>query len=146
MITSAPAACRCSATGLWSWSRQPCRKNNLNLASPSDALAVRGSAFDELDELARDERFVLCRARRKGDGTSVLLKRPLEAAASAADIALLAREFELLRSLPLDSITKPIDLLTDALVLEDIIVLKRDLADRVDDAERERHLAQFQLD
>jgi carbamoyltransferase len=34
----------------------------------------------------------------------------------------------------------------DALVLEDVIVLKRDLSDRVDAAERERHLAQFQLD
>jgi carbamoyltransferase len=34
----------------------------------------------------------------------------------------------------------------DALVLEDVIVFKKDLADRVDAAERERHLAQFQLD
>jgi carbamoyltransferase len=34
----------------------------------------------------------------------------------------------------------------DALVLEDIVVLKRDVSDRVDAAERERHLAQFQLD
>ncbi len=62
---------------------------------------------------------MLCRARRERDGASVLLKRPLDAAASAADIALLGREFELLRSLPLDSITKPLELLSDALVLED---------------------------
>jgi carbamoyltransferase len=34
----------------------------------------------------------------------------------------------------------------DALVLEDVVVLKRDVSDRVDAAERERHLAQFQLD
>ena len=34
----------------------------------------------------------------------------------------------------------------DALVLEDVIVLKKDVSDRVDAAERERHLAQFQLD
>jgi carbamoyltransferase len=34
----------------------------------------------------------------------------------------------------------------DALILEDVIVLKRDVSDRVDAAERERHLAQFQLD
>jgi carbamoyltransferase len=34
----------------------------------------------------------------------------------------------------------------DALVLEDVIVLKGDVSDRVDMAERERHLAQFQLD
>jgi len=34
----------------------------------------------------------------------------------------------------------------DALVLEDVIVFKRDVSDRVDAAERERHLAQFQLD
>jgi carbamoyltransferase len=34
----------------------------------------------------------------------------------------------------------------DALVLEDVIVFKRDVSDRVDMAERERHLAQFQLD
>ncbi|HET9372625.1 MAG TPA: carbamoyltransferase [Vicinamibacterales bacterium] len=34
----------------------------------------------------------------------------------------------------------------DALVLEDVIVFKKDLADKVDAAERERHLAQFQLD
>ena len=42
---------------------------------------------------------MLCRARRKDDGASVLLQRPLDAAPSAADIALLAREFEVLRSL-----------------------------------------------
>jgi carbamoyltransferase len=34
----------------------------------------------------------------------------------------------------------------DALILEDVIVLKRDVSDRVDAAEREKHLAQFQLD
>jgi carbamoyltransferase len=34
----------------------------------------------------------------------------------------------------------------DALVMEDVIVLKKDVSDRVDAAERERHLAQFQLD
>jgi carbamoyltransferase len=34
----------------------------------------------------------------------------------------------------------------DALVLEDVIVFKDDVADRVDAAEQERHLAQFQLD
>ncbi len=34
----------------------------------------------------------------------------------------------------------------DALVLEDVIVLKKNVSDRVDLAERERHLAQFQLD
>jgi carbamoyltransferase len=34
----------------------------------------------------------------------------------------------------------------DALVLEDVLVLKGDVSDRVDMAERERHLAQFQLD
>ena len=50
---------------------------------------------------------------------SVLLKRSIEAVAPAADIALLARKFELLRGLPLDSITKPLELLADALVLED---------------------------
>jgi carbamoyltransferase len=34
----------------------------------------------------------------------------------------------------------------DALVLEDVIVLKRDVSDRIDTAERDKHLAQFQLD
>jgi len=34
----------------------------------------------------------------------------------------------------------------DALVLEDVIVRKSDLTEKVDAAERERHLAQFQLD
>ena len=34
----------------------------------------------------------------------------------------------------------------DALILEDVIVLKKDVSDRVDEAEREKHLAQFQLD
>jgi carbamoyltransferase len=34
----------------------------------------------------------------------------------------------------------------DALVLEDLIVTRDDAAGRMDDAERERHLAQFQLD
>ncbi len=30
--------------------------------------------------------------------------------------------------------------------MEDVIVLKKDVSDRVDAAEREKHLAQFQLD
>jgi carbamoyltransferase len=34
----------------------------------------------------------------------------------------------------------------DALVLEDVIVFKKDVSDRVDVRARERHLAQFQLD
>jgi carbamoyltransferase len=34
----------------------------------------------------------------------------------------------------------------DALVIEDVIVLKEDVAETVDEAARERHLAQFQLD
>ena len=34
----------------------------------------------------------------------------------------------------------------DALIMEDAIVLKKDVSGRVDAAERERHLAQFQLD
>jgi carbamoyltransferase len=34
----------------------------------------------------------------------------------------------------------------DALIMEDVIVLKSDVSDKVDVAERERHLAQFQLD
>ena len=34
----------------------------------------------------------------------------------------------------------------DALVLEDVILVKRDVAHQMDQAERARHLAQFQLD
>jgi carbamoyltransferase len=34
----------------------------------------------------------------------------------------------------------------DALVMEDVVLLKEDAAEQVDAAERERHLAQFQLD
>ena len=34
----------------------------------------------------------------------------------------------------------------DALVLEDVILRKQDVAEQIDSAERERHLAQFQLD
>jgi hypothetical protein len=34
----------------------------------------------------------------------------------------------------------------DALVLEDVIVLKQDVAERFDQAARARHLAQFHLD
>jgi carbamoyltransferase len=34
----------------------------------------------------------------------------------------------------------------DALILEDVIVFKKDVSDKVDTAERDRHLAQFQLD
>jgi len=66
---------------------------------------------------------VLCRARRESDGTSVLVKRPLDAVASEADVKLLEREFELLRSLPVEAITRPQALQFDAgrctLVLED---------------------------
>ena len=79
----------------------------MSLVSTDDAPAVGIGAFEEQDELARDERFVLLRARRAADGASVLVKRPIAAAAAApADIALLEREFELLRSLPIDAITR----------------------------------------
>ena len=88
-----------------------------------DAVAVRGDALDEQEELARDERFVLCRAHRAADGVSVLLKRTLDNAASPADAAALEREFELLRSLPIEAITRSLELLAGAgrctLVLED---------------------------
>ncbi len=97
----------------------------MSLVSTADA--VRVSTFEEQEPLVRDERFVLCRARRKFDGSSVLLKRPIGAAASAAsgaDSALLEREFELLRSLPIDAVTRPLELLDDggrrSLVLEDL--------------------------
>lgn len=95
----------------------------MSLRSTGDALAVRSSAFEVEDELARDERFVLLRARRTSDAASVLLKRPIEADASPADIELLEREFTLMRSLPIEAVTKPHELMTDArlctLVLED---------------------------
>ncbi len=66
---------------------------------------------------------MLLRARRASDGAAVLLKQPVESAAAQADAHLLAREFELLRSLPVEAVTRPIELCLDAgrttLVLED---------------------------
>ena len=95
----------------------------MSLRSTADALAVRGSAFEVQDELARDERFVLVRERRKSDGASVLLKRSIETPASQADIKLLECEFELLRSLPVEAVTRPLEVMAEAgrfaLVLED---------------------------
>jgi predicted ATPase/signal transduction histidine kinase len=95
----------------------------LNLGSTGDTLAVWSGALEEQEELARNERFMLCRARRTADGRCVLLKRLVDGAAHEADVALLEREFELLRSLPIDAITKPLERLFEAgrcvLVLED---------------------------
>jgi hypothetical protein len=34
----------------------------------------------------------------------------------------------------------------DALVLEDVVILKRDVAEGVDEAARQEYLSQFQLD
>lgn len=87
-------------------------------------LAVWGSVFEEQGELARDERFRLCRARRAGDGASVLIKQPLEAPATGADRAALQREHELLLCLSsVDALVRPLELWADAghcaLVLED---------------------------
>jgi predicted ATPase/signal transduction histidine kinase len=94
------------------------------VTSRDHALAVWGSVFEEQDELARDERFRLCRARSAGDGASVLIKQPLEAPATGADRAALQREHELLLGLSsVDDLVRPLDLWADpgrcALVLED---------------------------
>lgn len=73
--------------------------------STSEAPVVRGYRLAE--ELARDERFVLCRAWSERDRCSVLIKRPHAMPAPAADVARLEREFELLKSLPIEAITQP---------------------------------------
>jgi predicted ATPase/signal transduction histidine kinase len=89
--------------------------------STSEAPAVRGYRLAE--ELARDERFVLCRAWSERDRRSVLVKRAHHVPASDADVACLEREFELLKSLPIDAIVRPLCFTTDdgvgTLVLED---------------------------
>ena len=89
--------------------------------STSEAPAVRGYRLAE--ELARDERFVLCRAWSERDRRSVLVKRTLDVPAADADVARLEREFELLKSLPIDAITRPRHFVIEegacALVLED---------------------------
>jgi predicted ATPase/signal transduction histidine kinase len=92
-----------------------------NPVSDNAAPAVRG--FHLEDEVTRDDRFVLRRARRQHDGARVLIKLALAAPPADADIALLRREHELLQSLPLEAITRPLALIGDAgpcaLVLED---------------------------
>ena len=89
--------------------------------STSEAPAVRGYRLAE--ELARDERFVLCRAWSERDRSSVLVKRTLDVPAADADVARLEREFELLKSLPIDAITRPRHFVIEdgacVLVLED---------------------------
>jgi len=94
----------------------------LQLASSGEVLAV-GALLLEQEELARDERFALCRARSEDGRTSVLVKRPLQTPASALDVALLQHEYELLSGLPLDAVTRPLALQLDdercALLLED---------------------------
>ncbi|HEU5297842.1 MAG TPA: ATP-binding sensor histidine kinase [Burkholderiaceae bacterium] len=89
--------------------------------STSEAQAVRGYRLGE--ELARDERFVLCRAWSERDHCNVLVKRAHDVPAADADVARLEREFELLNSLPIDAITRPRQFVIEdgacALVLED---------------------------
>jgi predicted ATPase/signal transduction histidine kinase len=89
--------------------------------STSEAPALRGYRLAE--ELARDEHFVLCRAWSEYDNCSVLVKRALDVPAAEADVARLEREFELLKSLPIDAITRPRRFVVEngacSLVLED---------------------------
>lgn len=89
--------------------------------STSDEPALRGYRLAE--ELAHDERFELCRAWSERDSTSVLIKRPRDVPPADADVAWLQREFDLLQSLPLDAITRPLRFVLEAgscaLVLED---------------------------
>jgi predicted ATPase/signal transduction histidine kinase len=89
--------------------------------STCEASAVRGYRLAE--ELARDERFVLCRAWSEHDDASVLIKCTLDTPAADAEVARLEREFELLKSLPIDAITRPRRFVAEAggcaLVFED---------------------------
>jgi predicted ATPase/signal transduction histidine kinase len=101
------------------------RENGVTSGSKGDALAAWGGVLEEQGELARDERFRLCRARRAGDGASVLIKHPLGTlAVGATDRAALRREHELLLGLSsVDALARPRELWADAgrcaLVLED---------------------------
>jgi predicted ATPase/signal transduction histidine kinase len=99
-------------------------EKNMSSRSAGHALAVRGGVLEELGELARDERFALCRVRCAGQGASLLIKRPLEVPAPSADRAALQREHELLLGLgTVDAIVRPLELWANAghcaLLLED---------------------------
>ena len=60
------------------------------------------------EEVVRDEFAVLCRGQREGDGAPVLLKRPLASPPSAAAVAVLRREHDLLRSLQIEGVLRPL--------------------------------------
>lgn len=96
-------------------------KDEAKPVSNHGAPAVRGPQLEE--EVACDERFVLRRARSERDGARVLVKQAVAATPTAADIALLKGEYELLASLPLETVTRPQALIIEpglcALVFED---------------------------
>jgi predicted ATPase/signal transduction histidine kinase len=96
-------------------------KDEAKPVSNHGAPAVRGLQLEE--EVACDERFVLRRARSERDGARALVKQAVAATPTAADIALLEGEYELLASLPLETVTRPQALIVEpglcALVFED---------------------------
>ena len=59
------------------------------------------------EELGRDEFAILYRGEQEGGGAPVLLKRPLDSPPSAAAIAVLRREHDLLLSLQIDGVPRP---------------------------------------
>jgi predicted ATPase/transcriptional regulator with GAF, ATPase, and Fis domain len=73
------------------------------------------------EEVVGDEFAILYRAEREGGGAPVLLKRPLASPPSAAAMAVLRREHDLLRSLQIEGVPRPLafEAAHATLVLED---------------------------
>ena len=80
------------------------------------------AGYELTEELARDEQFRLCRARRRHDGAQLLVKTPINAPPRAADIAALNREIAILRQLSVAGVLQLLESEAHhgyALVLED---------------------------
>lgn len=80
--------------------------------------------YDIIKEVSNNERYLLYHGRRQIDARPVLLKAPRRNPASAVDLAMLEREYDILQSLPIAGIMRPCALVRNqsscALVLEDV--------------------------
>jgi PAS domain S-box-containing protein len=80
--------------------------------------------YENLEEIFRGRKRVVYRGRRKVDGKSVIVKSLVDELPSAADIAALAREYQILQDLHIEGIAKPLaferNVKIPALILEDV--------------------------
>lgn len=75
---------------------------------------MRFPEYEDIQELTRNDRYSLNRARRKDRPEHLLLKIPLRNPATAGDLGLLGREFAILRRFSIPGIPEAIEVRRDS--------------------------------